>query len=382
MESKRNKKGIILFREMITIEGRTFKSAWSIRKTDALKWKASKVSAREKSKLSGRGYFIQDKILFSDYAKRWLEVKIKPNKSASTSYNYESMLRVHCLPVIGSKPLHEIGIKDANLILMNLRVNGNNNQGINHVITVLKQVLKDAEIEGVIEKSGLTYFNRLKVTTNIWSYWEEMDINRFFLKIKELPLYPLFATALYTGMRRGELGGLKWDCIDFARNQIIVKRVRDRNGLRETTKTGKARFIPINPSLYPILLDLWNKRSDDCQLVFTKDGEELSAHHLGRDFDKYQARVEGLKRIRFHDLRHTFASQFVMKGGSIYTLREILGNTDVKMTQRYAHLSPEHLKGATDMLSFDGLKSEPNPNLTRFDIKKVEGGRVLSLNHG
>lgn len=372
METKRNKKGIHKYREMITIEGHTFKSPWSTRKTDAQKWKAQKISEREKSQLSGRGYFVQDKISFSEYADQWLKTKILPNKTASTAYNYESMIRVHCLPVIGAKLLHEIGHKEANLILMNLREKGNNNQGINHIITVLKQVLKDAEREGVIEKSGLTHFNRLKVTDNMWAYWEEMEINRFFLKIKNLTLYPLFATALYTGMRRGELAGLKWDCIDFARNQIIVKRVRDRNGLRDTTKSGKSRLIPINPSLYPILLELWDKRTDDYQLVFTKeDGSELNAHHLGRDFDKYQSSVDGLKRIRFHDLRHTFASQFVMKGGSIYTLREILGHTDVKMTQRYAHLSPEHLKGATDMLSFDSLKSEPNPNLTRFGLKQI-----------
>lgn len=382
METKRNKNGVIFFREMITINGKVFKSSWSTRKTDAQKWKAQKISERERAKLSGRGYFVQDKILFLEYAQQWLKIKINPNKTVSTAYNYESMLRLHCLPVIGSKPLHEISIKDANLILMNLREKGNNNQGINHIITVLKQVLKDAEREGLIEKSGLTHFNRLKVTDNVWAYWEEMEINRFFLKIKNLPLYPLFATALYTGMRRGELGGLKWDCIDFARNQIIVKRVRDRNGLRDTTKSGKSRLIPINPSLYPILLELWNKRSDDNQLVFTKDGNELSAHHLGRDFDNYQKMVLGLKRIRFHDLRHTFASQFVMKGGSIYTLREILGHTDVKMTQRYAHLSPEHLKGATDMLSFDSLKSEPNPNLTRFDSKKIQSLSVADVSCG
>ena len=88
------------------------------------------------------------------------------------------------------------------------------------------------------------------------------------------------------------------------------------------------------------------------------------------------------KNSGFHDLRHTFASQFVMKGGNIYTLREILGHTDVKMTQRYAHLSPEHLKGATDFLSFDSLKSEPNPNLTRFDLKQDECVRVLGVSNG
>lgn len=361
------------YREMITIEGKTYKSPWSTRKTDAQKWKAQKISERERSKLRGQGFFVQEKILFSDYAQQWLKIKIIPNKTQSTANSYESMIRVHCMPVIGYKPLHEIGIKEANLILMNLRGRGNNAQGINHIITVLKQIFNDAEKEGVIERSGLRHLKRLKVTDNVWSYWEEMDINRFFIQIRNLPLYPLLVTAIYTGMRRGELAGLKWDCIDFTRKQIIVKRVRDRNGLRDTTKTGKSRLVPINPTLYPILIELWNKRLNDNQFVFTKgNGDDLDAHHLGREFDNYQKKVKGLKRIRFHDLRHTFASQFVMKGGNIYTLREILGHTDVKMTQRYAHLSPEHLKGATDFMTFDSFKIEPNPNLTRLGVMQLE----------
>ncbi|MFZ4715766.1 MAG: tyrosine-type recombinase/integrase [Bacteriovoracaceae bacterium] len=307
MELKRNKNGVICFREMITIEGKTFKSPWTSRKTDAQKWKAHKISEREKSKLNCRGYFVQNKVKFSDYAHEWLKNKIIPNKTKSTSTSYESMIRVHCLPVIGNMLLHEIGQKEANLILFNLRKNGNNAQGINHIITVLKQVLGDAEREGIIERSGLIHFRRLKVSDNVWAYWEEMEINRFFLNIKDRELYPLFATAIYTGMRRGELGGLQWDCVDFARQRIIVKRVRDRNGLRDTTKTGKSRLIPMNPAIYPILYNLWKNRTTDTQLVFTKaDGSQINAHHLGRDFDSYQASVKGLKRIRFHDLRHTF----------------------------------------------------------------------------
>jgi site-specific recombinase XerD len=59
----------------------------------------------------------------------------------------------------------------------------------------------------------------------------------------------------------------------------------------------------------------------------------------------------GLKLLRFHDLRHTFASLFMMGGGNIYTLQKLLGHASVQMTERYSHLSPEHLKGATDFLN-------------------------------
>ncbi len=60
----------------------------------------------------------------------------------------------------------------------------------------------------------------------------------------------------------------------------------------------------------------------------------------------------GLPKIKFHDLRHTFATNFVMKGGSILSLKEILGHSDLKMTMRYAHLAPDYLEGEIERLSY------------------------------
>ena len=62
------------------------------------------------------------------------------------------------------------------------------------------------------------------------------------------------------------------------------------------------------------------------------------------------AKAAGVKPIRFHDLRHTFAALWVMSGQSIYELQKVLGHSSVTMTERYSHLSPEHLKGKTEFL--------------------------------
>lgn len=70
-------------------------------------------------------------------------------------------------------------------------------------------------------------------------------------------------------------------------------------------------------------------------------------------------REAGVREIRFHDLRHSFASNFVLAGGNIYDLQKMLGHSLVTMTERYSHLSTDHLKGATEILKY-GLKSESN----------------------
>ncbi len=74
--------------------------------------------------------------------------------------------------------------------------------------------------------------------------------------------------------------------------------------------------------------------------------------HLFRDLRVFMKRAEVQKIFRFHDLRHTFASHFMMNGGNIYDLQKILGHTSLEMTQRYAHLAPEQLVRASNVVSF------------------------------
>lgn len=75
---------------------------------------------------------------------------------------------------------------------------------------------------------------------------------------------------------------------------------------------------------------------------------------MSRELRKFLCRAEVKRKIRFHDLRHTFASQYMMKGGSIYTLQKLLGHSSIQMTEIYAHLSKDHLRDAIEVMSFYG----------------------------
>lgn len=135
----------------------------------------------------------------------------------------------------------------------------------------------------------------------------------------------LIALAIGTGMRRGELMRLDWKDIDFVSNIIHIHE----------SKSGYSREIPIMASLKPILLSMNPQHEGK---VFT-----LTVKMVEHDFKQAREKA-GISNVRFHDLRHTFSSHFMMNGGSLPDLQRILGHSDIKMTQRYAHLSPTYLR--------------------------------------
>jgi integrase len=136
-------------------------------------------------------------------------------------------------------------------------------------------------------------------------------------------LADLVLVAHETGMRLGEIMGLTWDRVDLSRGVIRL----------EVTKSGHRREIPMRDTVYAVLAAMPEPRSGRVWPVASFR-------------DAFVAAVEraGLEGFRFHDLRHSFASHWMMNGGSLLTLSKVLGHASVAMTQRYSHLSPSHIR--------------------------------------
>lgn len=137
-------------------------------------------------------------------------------------------------------------------------------------------------------------------------------------------LKAIVACALMTGMRRGELLALAWQDIDFTSNAIQILY----------SKSTKPRQIPILPQLRQLFWEIGPKYKGS---VF-----ELPEITLRRYYNKalHEAQISD---FTFHDLRHTFASHFIMKTGDLPTLQKILGHANIQMTLRYAHLCDQHM---------------------------------------
>lgn len=180
-----------------------------------------------------------------------------------------------------------------------------------------------------------------KLTSAEFSYLRtEGDIRRFLVAAsdEEPGVFELYTMAILTGMRAGELCGLTWGDIDLQRRLITVQR-----SFEKTTKTDEVRHIPILDPLLPVLTR-WKLECPTATFVFpNKNGKmhQPSARIVQETLHRVRERAEITYRFRFHDLRHTFASHWMMSGGDIYRLQRILGHKSIQMTERYSHLSPD-----------------------------------------
>jgi integrase len=144
-------------------------------------------------------------------------------------------------------------------------------------------------------------------------------------------------TALNSGMRKGEILGLKWDNVDLKHGFILLDK----------TKNGDRREIPIKDTLRSVLQGI--TRRLDVPYVFCDPVSGSPCQDVRASFASACKRA-GITDFHFHDLRHTFASHLVMAGIDITTVRELLGHKTLTMTLRYAHLAPSHKVSAVDIL--------------------------------
>ena len=143
------------------------------------------------------------------------------------------------------------------------------------------------------------------------------------------PLYLIVLFALTTGMRRGELLGLRWQDVDLERRIAVL----------QNTKNGDRRSVPIVPEVANLLREHGKVRRLDTDLVFAGTGDDPIW------FDNYWYRalkVAKIKDFRFHDLRHTAASYLAMSGATTAEIAAVLGHRTLQMVKRYAHLSEQH----------------------------------------
>jgi integrase len=168
---------------------------------------------------------------------------------------------------------------------------------------------------------------RLKENNTRYRFLDQDEINRLLTACDRKYTQDVVMTVLHTGMRRQEVLGLKWDQIKGGFLYL------------GKTKTDKARQIPIDKDLAELLKGIRKRNQLRSEHVFC-DNRGKPFATITTSF-KRALRKAHIEDFKFHDLRHTFASHFVMRGGKLKTLKKILGHKTIQMTMRYAHLSSE-----------------------------------------
>ena len=233
---------------------------------------------------------------------------------------------------------------------------------VNLILALVQSILRFAVANGHISASPTDRLGRGKLmlpleTAKLAPPIEDAaDVGRLLGAIREIGeestrpgLFPLFALLAYTGARRGEALGLRWSDVDLDRRMITVRR-----SYEGTTKSSKHRTVPLPAPLAAILKEYRLADPWKGELCFPNDsGEMFSRNAKLEALLQLALKRTKLPRIRVHDLRHVFASHFVMGGGDIFTLQRILGHSTPQLTSdTYAHLSPRHLAGEADRVSY------------------------------
>ncbi|MEN8129847.1 MAG: site-specific integrase [Pseudomonadota bacterium] len=156
-------------------------------------------------------------------------------------------------------------------------------------------------------------------------------------------LTPLVLLSMNTGIRRGEALSLTWENVNLKNKLLTVSG--------DTAKSHHTRHIPLNTEAADVL-DAWHRQPNKTGLVFTaRDGKQLA--NVKKSWAGILAKSK-ITKFRWHDLRHHFASQLVMAGADLYAVKELLGHSTIAVTERYAHLAPEHMASTVALLNEAG----------------------------
>lgn len=303
------------------------------------------------------------KLTLADFLERWLKDSVYPNLAPRTAEGYESIVRQHLIPKLGSITLTQL--KPAHIqkyyseVLSNGRCDGKgalSSLTVRHHHMALHRALQIAVKWGLILRNPTDAVDPPRSTISEMRVMNEDELHRFLEAAKSTPYYTLFYLALFTGMRRSELLGLRWSDIDFILCQVSVIRTLHR--LKDGTihfrppKTAKGRrMIALSPSTVRILRqelkqqvalrEMVGIRLEDNDLVFSKlDGSPIMPNVVTSAWIRLAQRV-GLKGVRLHDARHTHASLMLKQGVHPKIVQERLGHSTIAITlDTYSHVTP------------------------------------------
>lgn len=284
------------------------------------------------------------KVRFEDFSDQYLDGHCKVNHKAyeKASASQLRMLKKYfsgkCLDEITSKSIEQYKYH-------RLSVDKVTPATVNRCLARLKAMYNTAIKWKIYEGTNPVKDVRLlKEDNHHLRYLQKHEIEKL-IAVSNDKIKAIIIVAVNTGMRRAEILNLKWRDVNFHDNNICLLE----------TKSGQKRIIPMNTTVRDALIAV--RKHPKSEYIFYKDdGQPLK--DIRSIFDVSLTRA-GIVDFRFHDLRHTFASQLVMSGVDLNTVRELLGHSDLKTTLIYAHLSQDHKKRAVNVLCQQVTKALP-----------------------
>ncbi len=220
-----------------------------------------------------------------------------------------------------------------------------------NVLKMVKRLFQRAYEAGLIDRNPCTGIN-IKVTETQQMVLTTTEAIKFLDEAEKANhrFYPVWAMALLTGMRSGELYALKWSDVDFDNRNISVSRSwSSKNGITGT-KSRRTRVVPMSEDLVTFLKERKLKSDPENEWILPRLGEWEHGEQatVTRDF----SRSIGVTEIKFHDLRATFITNLLSRGESLARVMSMVGHSDLKTTNLYLRKAGVDVQGGTDKLGY------------------------------
>lgn len=308
-------------------------------------------------------YVKPNRLTVAEYLEQWLQGYVATNTAPRTRERYEEIVRGNLIPALGSIPLPNLQPRNIQKYYAGALESGRrdgkgglSSRTVHHHHRILYEALRHAVKHGILIGNPAMAVDPPRPENKEIAWLGPGDVRLFLDSANQGLYYPAFYTAVYTGMRRGELLGLRW-CdvdIDLATLSVVQTLQQLKNGqyiFRGTKSKRGRRQIALSPSLAILLREhraqqedtrkLLGKPIEPIDLVFSHpDGAPLRPDSLTRAFSRI-VRSLGLDGIRLHDLRHAHATLMLQQGIHPKIVSERLGHSSISITlDTYSHVLP------------------------------------------
>lgn len=395
--------------------GNKYKVYWDVGSTENRERRVASFDSSEEAnqfkkkveyELSVGTYIEVSKMTFGEYLEHWIRLH-GPKLAPKTLDSYKGEIRTHIKPNLGQiklsklSPMHlqdyyahlleqgkaevlqrqlgdlkDMKNKKSEKLKKNLEARlkemltagkaGLSPTSVNYQHRIIRKALNQAVKWQMVARNVADAVEPPKRSHTQIQYLGRDEVNRFIGCIKESQYYPIIATAILTGMRRGEILGLRWQDVDLAAGVIHVRQqlqyIPGQGYFFKEPKQHSIRDIPMPLPMNSILRsvrknqshlkEIYSEKYHDNNLIFClPDGQPASASTITRSF---QALLDenGFERIRFHSLRHSFATMARAAGVPMEDIQDLLGHADISTTKNmYTHVEIEPLRDSMKKLT-------------------------------
>ncbi len=333
------------------------------------------------TEVSSGTYVSPDEMTLEQWLKVWEESYLSDVKP-STVAQYDYQIRIHIVPRIGSNKIQKIKAPMIQAFYNRLlkpyeTINrkgkiitkpGLAPKSVKNLHGVLHKAFQQAVLCQIIKNNPCDACKLPRVEKEEMTILDGKNVSAFIQAIKGDQFEHLYFVDLFTGMRQGEIIGLTWDCVDFAKGFIRIEKQLRKNhsgGSKyefSTLKNGKTRTISPAPIVFEVLKKIkteqtkWKLKAgesfnNEFNLVFTNElGQHLHSVTVYEHLKKILNSI-GLGNVRFHDLRHCYAAISLQNGDDIKTVSENLGHATVAFTlDVYGHVTEKMRKDSADRM--------------------------------